>query len=29
MGKEILIFCNFEIEKNRFYRHKTVFFKKM
>ena len=26
MGKEILTFDNTEIEKNRFYRHKTPIF---
>ena len=26
MGKEILTFGNFEIEENKFYRHKTPIF---
>ena len=26
MGKEILAFGNIEIEKNNFYRHKTLIF---
>ena len=26
MGKEILTFHNIEIEKNKFYRHKTLIF---
>ena len=26
MGKEILTFCDIEIEKNKFYRHKTPIF---
>ena len=29
MGKEILTFANIEIEKNKFYRHKTQFFLEM
>ena len=29
MGKKILTFGNIEIDKNKFYCHKTIFLKKM
>ena len=29
MGKKVLTFADIEIEKSKFYRHKSLFFKKM